>query len=150
MFLLTLIIQKYYFFFVLKIFVIVSHFFFFLIKLTYQYFHLAIIVSKNYSLDSKYHFIVLIFTKIPSKKHILLYKMYFINIRQYYSYLDTLFNMLKGNLGCGILAMGDAFKNGGLLLSPVLTFIIGSICVYNQHLLVRNYNKIKVEQKCSF
>jgi len=46
--------------------------------------------------------------------------------------------MLKGNVGCGILAMGDAFKNGGLLLSPILTVIIGIICVYNQHLLVSN------------
>lgn len=44
--------------------------------------------------------------------------------------------MLKGNVGCGILAMGDAFKNGGLFLSPILTFIIGIICVYNQHVLV--------------
>lgn len=44
--------------------------------------------------------------------------------------------MLKGNVGCGILAMGDAFKNGGLFLSPVLTFFIGIICVYNQHVLV--------------
>lgn len=50
--------------------------------------------------------------------------------------------MLKGNVGCGILAMGDAFKNGGLFLSPVLTFIIGVICVYNQHLLVSNYYTI--------
>jgi len=47
--------------------------------------------------------------------------------------------MLKGNVGCGILAMGDAFKNGGLLLSPVLTLFIGVICVYNQHLLVRDF-----------
>lgn len=50
--------------------------------------------------------------------------------------------MLKGNVGCGILAMGDAFKNGGLFLSPILTCIIGIICVYNQHVLVRNYYKI--------
>lgn len=50
--------------------------------------------------------------------------------------------MLKGNVGCGILAMGDAFKNGGLFLSPVLTFIIGIICVYNQHVLVSNYYTI--------
>lgn len=49
--------------------------------------------------------------------------------------------MLKGNVGCGILAMGDAFKNGGLFLSPVLTIIMGVICVYNQHLLVRNNYK---------
>lgn len=52
--------------------------------------------------------------------------------------------MLKGNVGCGILAMGDAFKNGGLLLSPVLTFFIGIICVYNQHLLVRITNYCKI------
>lgn len=45
--------------------------------------------------------------------------------------------MLKGNVGCGILAMGDAFKNGGLIMSPILTLFIGIICVYNQHLLVR-------------
>ncbi|XP_025420609.1 proton-coupled amino acid transporter-like protein CG1139 isoform X2 [Sipha flava] len=63
------------------------------------------------------------------------------------SYLDTLFNMLKGNLGCGILAMGDAFKNGGLLLSPVLTFVIGSICVYNQHLLVGCSKSVKEKLK---
>lgn len=50
--------------------------------------------------------------------------------------------MLKGNVGCGILAMGDAFKNGGLFLSPILTCIIGIICVYNQHVLVSNYYKI--------
>lgn len=50
--------------------------------------------------------------------------------------------MLKGNVGGGILAMGDAFKNGGLLLSPFLTIVIGIIAIYNQHLLVRNYYKI--------
>lgn len=52
--------------------------------------------------------------------------------------------MLKGNIGGGILAMGDAFKNGGLILSPFLTIFIGVVCVYNQHLLVRNnFNSIK-------
>lgn len=53
-------------------------------------------------------------------------------------YPETLINMLKGNLGCGILAMGDAYKNGGLLLSPFLTILVGVISIYNQHLLVRN------------
>lgn len=48
--------------------------------------------------------------------------------------------MLKGNIGCGILAMGEAYKNGGLFLSPVLTVIIGVISIYNQHLLVRYYD----------
>jgi len=60
--------------------------------------------------------------------------------------------MLKGNVGCGILAMGDAFKNGGLLLSPVLTLFIGVICVYNQHLLVSDcYGKItKLKEQKKF
>lgn len=49
--------------------------------------------------------------------------------------------MLKGNIGCGMLAMGDAFKNGGLLLSPVLTLIIAIISIYNQHLLVSYFIK---------
>lgn len=66
----------------------------------------------------------------------------YVSFENLFSYLDTLINMLKGNVGCGILAMGDAFKNGGLFLSPVLTFIIGIICVYNQHLLVSNYYTI--------
>lgn len=44
--------------------------------------------------------------------------------------------MLKGNIGCGILAMGDAYKNGGLILSLVLTVLISVTSVYNQHLLV--------------
>ncbi|XP_015365106.1 PREDICTED: proton-coupled amino acid transporter 2-like isoform X2 [Diuraphis noxia] len=63
------------------------------------------------------------------------------------SYLDTLINMLKGNVGCGILAMGDAFKNGGLFLSPILTFIIGIICVYNQHVLVQCSKSVKHKLK---
>lgn len=63
------------------------------------------------------------------------------------SYSDTLVNMLKGNVGCGILAMGDAFKNGGLFLSPVLTFIIGIICVYNQHVLVQCSKSVKQKLK---
>lgn len=50
--------------------------------------------------------------------------------------------MLKGNIGCGILAMGDAFKNGGLLFATVFTILISLISVYNQHTLVRHYHKI--------
>lgn len=56
---------------------------------------------------------------------------------QYFSYLDTIINLVKVNIGCGILAMGDAFKNGGLFLSPILTIFIAIISTYNQHLLVR-------------
>lgn len=45
-------------------------------------------------------------------------------------------HILKGNIGSGVFAMGDAFKNGGLLLSPILTLLLGIICVHSQHILV--------------
>lgn len=45
-------------------------------------------------------------------------------------------HILKGNIGSGVFAMGDAFKNGGLILSPILTIILGVICVHSQHILV--------------
>lgn len=53
-------------------------------------------------------------------------------------YCETLMHLLKGNIGCGMLAMGDAFRNGGLLMAPILTVFIGTVCIYNNHILVRN------------
>lgn len=44
-------------------------------------------------------------------------------------------HLLKGNIGCGMLAMGDAFRNGGLLMAPLLTVFIGTVCIYNNHIL---------------
>jgi hypothetical protein len=32
--------------------------------------------------------------------------------------------------------MGDAFHNAGLIASPVITLLLGVICVYSQHMLV--------------
>jgi amino acid permease len=43
---------------------------------------------------------------------------------------------LKGNVGSGLFAMGDAFHNAGLIVSPVITLLLGIICVYSQHMLV--------------
>lgn len=48
-------------------------------------------------------------------------------------------HLLKGNIGSGVFAMGDAFKNGGLILSPILTVILGAICVHSQHMLVTKF-----------
>lgn len=45
-------------------------------------------------------------------------------------------HFLKGNIGSGLLAMGDAFRHGGLLLAPPITVFIGLISLYNQHMLV--------------
>nr|XP_040235097.2 proton-coupled amino acid transporter 2-like [Anopheles coluzzii]XP_040235104.2 proton-coupled amino acid transporter 2-like [Anopheles coluzzii]XP_040235112.2 proton-coupled amino acid transporter 2-like [Anopheles coluzzii]XP_049462155.1 proton-coupled amino acid transporter 2-like [Anopheles coluzzii] len=51
--------------------------------------------------------------------------------------LDTLMHMLNGNLGTGILAMPDAFKNAGLYVGFFGTLAMGVICTHCMHLLVR-------------
>ncbi|KAK9891999.1 hypothetical protein WA026_017480 [Henosepilachna vigintioctopunctata] len=50
---------------------------------------------------------------------------------------ETLIHLLKGCLGTGILAMPEAFKNGGLLNGLVCTFLIGALCTYCLHVLVQ-------------
>lgn len=49
---------------------------------------------------------------------------------------DTLIHLLKGNVGTGILAMPDAFRNAGLVLGTVGTLIMGFICTHCMHMLV--------------
>ncbi|XP_046389905.1 proton-coupled amino acid transporter-like protein pathetic isoform X2 [Ischnura elegans] len=51
--------------------------------------------------------------------------------------VDTLIHLLKGSLGTGILAMPLAFKNAGLAFGMVATFLIGFICTYCVHILVK-------------
>lgn len=52
------------------------------------------------------------------------------------SYGGTLMHLFRGNIGAGVFGMGDGFKNGGLILAPILTVIIGLISVHCQHVLV--------------
>ncbi|XKL65978.1 hypothetical protein PGB90_009398 [Kerria lacca] len=50
---------------------------------------------------------------------------------------ETLIHILKGCLGTGILAMPDAFKNSGLIVGTVGTFLIGILCTYCLLVLIR-------------
>lgn len=53
------------------------------------------------------------------------------------SNVDTLIHLLKGNIGTGILAMPDAFKNSGLYMGLFATLILGAICTHCMHMLVK-------------
>lgn len=50
--------------------------------------------------------------------------------------MESLTHLLRGNIGSGLMAMGDAFKNGGLLFGSAMTLFLGIVCVHNQHVLV--------------
>lgn len=55
-------------------------------------------------------------------------------------------HLLKGNVGSGVFAMGDAFKNSGIVLGTILTLYLGLICVHCQHVLVsaRQFSQTKI------
>lgn len=57
------------------------------------------------------------------------------------SYLEAMMHMFKGNVGAGLFAMGDAFKNGGIVVSPILTVVLAVICVHCEHILVKSSRK---------
>lgn len=50
--------------------------------------------------------------------------------------METLIHILKGSLGTGILAMPDAFKNAGLLVGTIGTYLIAMLCTYCLLMLV--------------
>ncbi|XP_067621826.1 proton-coupled amino acid transporter-like protein CG1139 isoform X4 [Eurosta solidaginis] len=58
------------------------------------------------------------------------------------SNFDTLVHLLKGNIGTGILAMPDAFKNAGLYVGLVGTLIMGAICTHCMHMLVKSSHEL--------
>lgn len=59
------------------------------------------------------------------------------------TYLETMMHLFKGNVGSGMFAMGDAYKNAGMAMAPWLIVILGVICVHSQHLLINASNKLK-------
>lgn len=56
---------------------------------------------------------------------------------------DTIFHMLKGNVGTGILAMPDAIKNSGLVVGSIGLILMSIICIHCMHLLVRANHRLK-------
>lgn len=51
--------------------------------------------------------------------------------------MDTLIHLLKGSLGTGILAMPNAFNHSGFVVGSIGTVVIGLICTYCIHLLIK-------------
>ncbi|XP_031342102.1 proton-coupled amino acid transporter-like protein pathetic isoform X2 [Photinus pyralis] len=52
------------------------------------------------------------------------------------SNFDTMIHLLKGNIGTGILAMPDAFRNSGWLVGIIGILFMGAICTHCMHMLV--------------
>lgn len=50
---------------------------------------------------------------------------------------ETFIHLLKGSLGSGILAMPMAFMNAGLWFGLIATLIVGAVCTYCVHILVK-------------
>ncbi|XP_045462298.1 proton-coupled amino acid transporter 2-like isoform X3 [Harmonia axyridis] len=58
------------------------------------------------------------------------------------SYCATLMHHVKGNIGTGIFAMGDAMKNGGLVMGPAGLTFLGFLNLYCQHQLVQAADQV--------
>ncbi|XP_068627895.1 proton-coupled amino acid transporter-like protein CG1139 [Battus philenor] len=63
------------------------------------------------------------------------------------SSFGALAHLLKASLGSGVLAMPLAFKNAGLLVGTIGTFLIGFICAHVIHVLVKTSQQLCVEVK---
>lgn len=45
--------------------------------------------------------------------------------------------------------MADAVKNGGLILAPIITLVLGIFCVHAQHMLLQCAKKVQQKNKLS-
>nr|CAD7431003.1 unnamed protein product [Timema monikensis] len=52
------------------------------------------------------------------------------DVRHPTSYIESMIHLLKGNIGSGMFAMGDGFHNAGLVVGPIVTLILGVVCVH--------------------
>lgn len=63
------------------------------------------------------------------------------------TYMETVLHLFKANIGSGVYAMGDGFKNGGLAVAPILTVFIAIISVHSQHLLLMSSEEMQRRTK---
>jgi len=56
---------------------------------------------------------------------------------------ETMIHLLKGNMGTGLFAIPDAFKNAGLLVGSIGLPIMAIICIHCMHILIRCSNIMK-------
>lgn len=61
--------------------------------------------------------------------------------------VETLFHLMKGSLGTGILAMPMAFHNSGYVLGMIATIIIGLLCTYCMRILVTSQYTLSKRKK---
>lgn len=59
------------------------------------------------------------------------------------TYVESLIHLCKANIGPACFAMGEAIKNSGLLLGSCLTVTLSTVCVYQQHVLMKCSDIIK-------
>ncbi|XP_057662150.1 proton-coupled amino acid transporter-like protein CG1139 isoform X1 [Diorhabda carinulata] len=52
--------------------------------------------------------------------------------------METLIHLLKAAIGTGILAMPEAFKFAGMVNGIISTILIGLLCTYTLHVLIRS------------
>ena len=54
---------------------------------------------------------------------------------EHFRYLTTMMHLVKGYVGTGIFAMGEGFKNSGMIMGPTLLLMIGIMNLNCQHIL---------------
>lgn len=60
-----------------------------------------------------------------------------VQIKHATTYLETIVHFVKAGIGAGIFAMGEAMKNIGYVVGPILTVILSLILLYEQHILLQ-------------